>query len=142
MTIEKTLERLKKIHAGYEKKVLVFERQISLLQKKLDDAKTKQLQTFDAIQALEGKPSLSRMFVENFANRLQDEKQELQSESPPNTNLPTPEPGMKWIQNGEEWVLVPVNPPSPLFVSGVFSGADDLPKIDENTGFEDPSSFL
>lgn len=142
MNIEKTLERLKKIHEQYSKNVAVLADKISILQKELDDAKTKQIQTFDAIQALEGKPTISKM-LESMARPANPVNPAIYQDVSVPSDLPAPEPGMKYVQNNlKEWVLIPIDPPKPLFVPGVFSGTpdDDLPKVDEE--FEDPSTFL
>lgn len=153
MTIEKTLERLKKIHAQYEKSAAVLTEELSILQKKLDDAKTKQIQTFDAIQALTGQPTFSKimegMMLKTENKNFDKTPLHITPEHIP-SDLPAPEPGMKWIQTPTddgrgEWVLVPINPPPPLFVPGVGFGAPndfDLPSVEGSEKFEDLSTFL
>lgn len=152
MTIEKTTERLEKLYAHYTKDVELLTEKRARIQAALDEAQIRMLQTFDAVQALKGKPTLNKIIEKMDAqeNGPQAKIIASPSEIPQNGNqpegLPPAEPGMRWAKNeANEDVLVPINIPKPLVVSGVkFSGEDDfaLPTVEEDGGFDSPESFL
>ena len=150
--ITKTIAKLKRLHQKYMADVRTLSAKEAEIAARLADANDKVMQTSDAIAALEGKPQLSKLLKDALAAppsnlgipKIPDspDTRHAGAEIPLSGNLPPAEAGMKWVKNevGED-VLVPINPPAACTVPGVVQSFA-LPAIDEDGGFEDPTSFL
>jgi hypothetical protein len=142
-TMEKTLERLKILHVDYTRQVteLIVERDAII--EALNYASDLADQTADAINALEGKPTLKKMLEEALAQKTNSPTIPV-----PNLNTLVPdsytpegmlpaEPGMKWIKNGDEYLLVPIAEQSLTLASA--SATIIVPPVEEDATFEAPT---
>jgi hypothetical protein len=150
--ITKTIAKLKKVHEHYLAEVAALTAKRDAINAELAEAHEHALQTGDALCALTGKPTLTKLITDALAAppsnlgipKIPDspDTRHAGAEIPLSGNLPPAEAGMKWVKNevGED-VLVPINPPAACTVPGVVQSLA-LPTIDEDGGFEDPTSFL
>ena len=151
--ISKTITRLKKLHEKYTAEVARLTAKRDDVAARLAAAQDLAIQTSDAVAALEGKPAITKLLQDalkmpaaTLPNMDYVGASDLQTEQIPesgNSELPPPEPGMRWTKNAEgEDVLVPIVMPAPRAVPGVTQVDIHLPAIAEDGGFDDPASFL
>ena len=153
MTIEKTIERLKKLHEKYEAQVQSLTAQREMINKRLDEALVLSMQTADAIASLEGKPKLAEILSAAMAqepktaNQLMEELNQQAPTQPtvqPPLDVPPcpPEPGYKWVKNEvNEWVLILGNQVvqvEPL----AGGGAIVLPAVDDGEFTDNPEDLI
>jgi hypothetical protein len=154
LTVEQMVANLKAIQNEEQALVdklaaILVETEASLLL-----AKAKLEKMTDAIDALEGRPTLSKRLEEALAAQTASKPLVVQqmenttvtgSESDAKSDwmkeLPPAEPGMKWVLNTDLIppvpVLVPINSQKELAIPGVTQViAHALPPIAENAGFE------
>lgn len=105
------------------------------------------VQTEDAINALEGKPTLKKMLEAALvsakqADPLDPQLAPVSLPAPEGKNLPPAEPGFKWAVNdiGQD-VLIPVGDSAPV-VTETPAGRIVLPSVAEDTPFEDDPTEL
>ena len=158
--IEKTIEKLTKLHAKYEAEVAALTGKRDALSARLVEVSKLAAQTFEALAILKGEPTfmkalqaaldtpkspLNGIGVELAQRVAETDKQFIQNFSDGSASgLPPAEPGMQWAKNevGED-VLVPVVIPAPLSVPGVTQSEFYLPAVDDDAKFGDtPESFL
>lgn len=148
---EKILEALKAQLAEYKRLVESWttkkEQAIESLAHYTDLA----TQTEDAINALEGRPTLKKM-LEAALTQAAPQPQP-NAGGPPNVhpnpttpdtskNLPPAEPGFKWaVDDIGQDILVPINTPE-ASVSKTAVGDVVLPAVTEDSGFDDPNGEL
>jgi hypothetical protein len=142
MKIDKTLEQLRKIHGAAKDEVESLTARIDNLQFLLDLAKDRMIQTDDAINALEGKPTLKKML--EAALQTKEHAAPIITELPGRNmiiaqtanSLPPAEPGFKWAKNeiGQD-VLLPENPPAAS--ENVETNYLTLPPVIGEDDFED-----
>jgi hypothetical protein len=142
-TMEKTFERLKILHADYTRQVTELIAERDAIIEALNYASDLADQTADAINALEGKPTLKKMLEEALAQKMNsptipvpDLGTLVPDSYTPKGMLPA-EPGMKWIKNGDEYLLVPIAEWSSALAS---AGATiTVPPVEEDATFEAPT---
>lgn len=145
---EKILEALKAQYVEYKELVDTWTTKRDQAIESLNYYSDLLIQTEDAINALEGKPTLKKMLE---AALVQSQAPQFDAGGPPNVhptptpnekNLPPAEPGMKWAVNdiGQD-VLVPIDTPEPS-VSRTPVGNIVLPAVTEDSGFDDPNGEL
>lgn len=151
MTIEKTIERLKKLHEKYEAQVQSLTAQRDVINKRLDEALVLSMQTADALASLEGKPKLAEMLSAAMAQEPKTANQIIEELAPPPSTVVQPpldvppcppESGYKWMKNEiNEWVLIPENQVvqvEPLAGGGVIV----LPAVEDGEFTDNPEDLI
>jgi hypothetical protein len=138
MTIEKTIERLKKLHEKYTAQVQSLTAQRDQINERLAEASARALQTADAVASLEGKPTMTQLLKDALVEYHAPNPEHVGdvaklSPIPENvqSDLPPAEPGFHWAKNEfNEDVLVPDNIPEPII--STLGGGITLPAIGED----------
>ena len=153
MTIEKTIERLKKLHEKYEAQVQSLTAQREAINRRLDESLTLSMQTADAIASLEGKPKIAEILSSAMAREPKTANQIIEElkQQPPTQPVPQPsldappcppEAGFKWVKNElNEWVLIPENQVvqvEPLAGGGVIV----LPAVEDGEFTDNPEDLI
>ena len=151
MTIEKTIERLKKLHEKYEAQVQSLTAQRDVINKRLDEALVLSMQTADALASLEGKPKLAEMLSAAMAQEPKTANKIIEELAPPHQPAAQPpldvppcpsEAGFKWVKNElNEWVLIPENQVvqvEPLAGGGVIV----LPAVENGEFTDNPEDLI
>jgi hypothetical protein len=145
MTIEKTIERLKKLHSQYEGQVQSLTAQRDHINTRLEEVMTRAVQTRDAIAALEGTPKVAEI-LKNALTEYQIPNPghvgEKAAFAPaPTETLPPPEPGYHWAKNdlGED-ILLPDHTPEAIIATP--SGGIVLPVIEDEDFRDSPADLI
>lgn len=142
-TKEKNIEQLKRLFADAQKSIERYAAQRDSAQKELDQATADAAQLQDALDALEGRPTLKAKLetaISEAAKLTQVRvAEEIAPATPQNPNLPAPEAGLKWAKNElNQDVLIPIDAPAPTQADTVIPLM--LPVVDES--FDKPEDLL
>lgn len=148
---EQILEALKTQHGHYMARQTMLQTELNEIQIQLSEVSDLVTVTEDAINALEGKPTLKKMLEAALVQANTPASQSFDIGGPPNVhpssvanpkNLPAPEPGFKWVVNdiGQD-VLVPIDTPEQP-VSETAVGRIALPIITEDSKFDNIEDVL
>ena len=149
MKLDKTLDNLKRLHENFSQEVALLSQKKERVSLALQEATERMLQTFEAIQVLEGKPTLTSLLTPAQGTPIGTTGQFAEATPLPPAVAPTPSPdglppaeiGMKWAKNeaGED-VLVPINPPKALVTPESF--VLPMPAVEAYDDFTDPRSLM
>ena len=122
--LDRALTQLKQLQKRNTERVEKLSTQLAVLQSRLAKAREMAAQAKDAVDALEGRPTLKKQLEDAMARQLSSVSQfapptlgAVGTEStklPPSEVLPPAEPGFRWAKDeiGQD-VLVPINQPMP-----------------------------
>jgi hypothetical protein len=149
MTIEKTIERLKKLHSQYEAQVQSLTAQRDHINTRLEEVMTRAVQTRDAIAALEGTPKVAEILknalteyqIPNPGHMGENAAFAPLKDGSVSETLPPPEPGYHWAKNdmGED-VLLPDHMPEAIIATP--SGGIVLPVLDDEDFKDNPTDLI
>jgi hypothetical protein len=114
MKVETTISQLKRLNESYKSLAERYARERDDASVKFVEFSNLVAQTSDALDALEGRPSLKQQLEQALSQSQQVSQQVSERRQPAMTanddisHLPVAEPGFNWKQNEAfEWVLVP-----------------------------------